>query len=128
MFPIGMKWEETEKVTPEKTACALGSGTVAVYGTPQMILLMEKTASQGIQRYLEPGQTSVGTSLEIAHTAATPVGMLVRCVAELVEAEGRRLLFQVDAYDEVGRIGGGRHERFIVREESFLAKAQGRKA
>ncbi len=127
-FPIGRKWEQEETVTQDKTAKAVGSGLVEVYATPMMVLLMENTAAACVQAFLESDQATVGTKVDVEHCAATPVGGKVRCVAELVEADGRRLVFQVDAYDEAGRIGGGRHERFVVRTEPFLAKAQTRRA
>ena len=68
-----------------------------------------------------------GTKLEIAHNAATPVGMQVWCESELVEVDGRRLVFKVEAFDAKGSIGGGTHERFIIKNEKFLAKAQSKK-
>ena len=77
--------------------------------------------------YLNDGEGTVGTKLEIAHNAATPVGMQVWCESELVEVDGRRLVFKVEAFDAKGSIGGGTHERFIIKNEKFLAKAQSKK-
>ena len=70
---------------------------------------------------------TVGTLLQITHDAPTPLGMKVWCESELTEIDGRRLVFSVSAYDETGKIGGGRHERFIVPNEKFQAKAERKK-
>lgn len=92
-----------------------------------MIALIEKAAAESVAAGLDPGMTTVGTRLDIAHTAATPVGMAVLAEAELSEIDGRRLVFTVRAFDEAGEIGSGTHERFIVNAEKFLAKAEAKK-
>ena len=84
---------------------------------------MEKAASDLMDSLLDEGSTSVGTALNIAHSAATPVGMQVRAVAEITGVEGRRISFKVTAFDEAGEIGSGTHERFIVFKEKFQQKA-----
>lgn len=109
-------------VTMDKTAASVGSGLLDVFATPQMIALMEATASESVAPYLDEGSTSVGTLVNVSHVAATPVGMTVRCESELTEVEGRKLVFNVKAYDECGLIGEGTHERFIVFSEKFMAK------
>ena len=109
-------------VTMDKTAATVGSGLLDVFATPQMIALMEATASESVAPYLDEGSTSVGTLVNISHVAATPVGMTVTCESELIEVEGRKLVFTVKAFDECGLIGEGRHERFIVFSEKFMAK------
>ncbi len=109
-------------VTMDKTAASVGSGLLDVFATPQMIALMEATASESVAPYLDEGSTSVGTVVNVSHVAATPVGMTVRCESELTEVEGRKLVFNVKAYDECGLIGEGTHERFIVFSEKFMAK------
>ncbi len=120
----GIKGKQTETVTEENTAAALGSGSLRVYATPAMIALMEKTALASVADALGDGMTTVGTKLDIAHTAASPVGSAITCESELTEIDRRRLVFRVTAYDEHGEIGSGIHERFIVDCEKFLAKAQ----
>lgn len=122
MLETGMKGRQEVMVTRENSASAVGSGLLEVFATPQMIALMEKTAWMSIADHLEEGEGTVGTKLEIAHTAATPIGMKVWCESELVEVDGRRLVFEVNAFDEKGPIGGGRHERFIIKNEKFMAK------
>ena len=121
---VGMTFEKEITVTEEMTAKYLGSGDVQVYATPMMILLMENTASACVAPYLDSGCVTVGTKLQIEHSAATPVGMQVRCKAVLSEIEGRALRFHVEAFDACGPIGSGIHERFIVAAERFNQKAQ----
>ncbi len=111
-------------VSEENTAAALGSGALPVFATPSMIALMEKAARESVQPFLEEGQGTVGTSLNVKHLAATPVGLRVRAEAELIEVDRRRLVFRVEARAGGEKIGEGTHERFIIDSERFLAKAQ----
>jgi predicted thioesterase len=124
---VGLTGEKREQVTEEKTAIRYGSGSVAVYATPAMVGLMEGAAMEAVAARLPEGMSTVGTELKIKHTAATPVGMAVRATAELVEVDGRRLVFAVKAFDEKEEIGVGTHERFVVKVEKFLAKAEGKR-
>ena len=127
MLTVGIKGTQSVTVANDNTAAAMGSGTLAVFATPAMIALMEKTAYISVQNELDEGCGSVGTLLNVKHLAATPVGMQVTCESELVEIDGRRLVFSVKAYDEKGLIGEGTHERFIVQNEKFLAKTNAKK-
>lgn len=122
MLKIGIENNSEVKVCENNTALALGSGTLAVFATPAMIALMEKTASQSVENYIEEAQTTVGTKLDVKHVAATPVGMTVKCESKLIDIDRSRLVFEVKAYDETGLIGEGIHERFIVDSEKFLNK------
>lgn len=119
----GIKYTIEKTVTTEMTARIMGSGTLDVLATPSMIALIEETAWKSVASELEPGMASVGTNLKIDHLAPTPVGMKVRCETELKEVDGRKLIFEVNVYDEKGLVGKGTHERFIINEEKFLAKA-----
>ena len=119
----GIKGYKELTVTPELTAAALGSGLLPVYATPAMVALMEETAAASVQPCLPEGQGTVGTLLELKHLSATPVGLKVFCETELVEIDRRRLVFEFKCRDEAGLIGEGRHERFIIKNESFMAKA-----
>lgn len=114
-------------VTHDKTAAAVGSGTLEVFATPAMIAMIEETAWKSVTPYLGKGQATVGTKLDISHIAPTPLGMAVRCETELSEVDGRCLKFKANVYDEKGLIGTGVHERFIVDAEKFQAKANGKK-
>lgn len=120
----GIKGTQKITVTKEMTAEVMGSGTLPVYATPSMIALMENTASKSVQAQLEDGQGTVGTLINVKHVSATPVGMEVTCETTLVEADRKRLVFEVKAFDEAGLIGQGTHERFIIDNEKFLSKAQ----
>ena len=119
----GIRGEQSVSVTAANTAKTMGSGTLDVFATPAMIALMEKTAWKSVASHLDEGCGTVGTLLNVTHDAPTPLGMKVWCESELTEIDGRRLVFSVAAFDETGRIGGGRHERFIVPNEKFQAKA-----
>lgn len=119
---IGIKGRTETVVNDTNTAKFVGSGSLDVFATPNMIGLMEQAAQASVAPCLEEGQGTVGTKIEISHDAATPLGMKVWAESELIEIDRRRLVFEVKAYDEAGLIGQGRHERFIIQNEKFLAK------
>jgi predicted thioesterase len=123
---VGLKNAVSEEVTTEKTAQAMGSGSLPVYATPAMTCLMEKAATEAVEHLMPDGWTTVGISLHVAHKAATPVGLTVRAEAEVTAVEGRKIVFTVRAYDDKEEIGVGTHERFAVAKEKFLAKAAGK--
>ena len=125
-IPIGTKGRAEENVSDFRTAIAMQSGELPVYATPAMAALMEKAAYTSIAPFLDNGKTSVGTMLNITHSASTPTGGAIRAEAEVTEVDGRRIAFSVKAFDSVGLIGEGTHERFIVTAESFLAKSKKR--
>lgn len=122
MLKTGLKGKEIEVVTDKNTALSIGSGELEVYATPAMTALMEKAAYKSVAPYLEKGQGTVGTMLNIVHTSATPMGMTVTAESELIEIDGRKLKFNVIAYDEKGKIGEGTHERFIINNQKFQQK------
>ena len=126
MLQIGIRGSGEAVVTEALTAKAMGSGELPVYATPAMVTLVEETAWKSVAPALEPGQGTVGTKLDLAHLAATPLGRKVRCETLLTEIDRRRLVFTAVVWDEAGKIGEGTHERFIVDNERFLAKADGR--
>ena len=95
-----------------------------VLATPKMIALMEKASMSAVDSYLDKGYTSVGTSIDVKHVSATPIGMKVDVKSELIKIDGKKLLFKVEAHDELGLIGEGTHERFIVDAEKFIKKAE----
>lgn len=123
MINTGIKGSRSVEVTESNTAMALGSGNLPVFATPAMIALIEQTASESVAPFLEEGASTVGTHLDIAHTSATPVGMMATCETELVEVDRRRLVFSVTVRDAKGEIGSGTHERFVVDVEKFMSKA-----
>ena len=126
MLQTGIKGTGEALVTEELSARAMGSGELPVYATPAMLMLVEETAWKSVAPALEPGQSTVGTKLDFSHLAATPLGRKVRCETLLTEIDRRRLVFSAEVWDEAGKIGEGTHERFIVDNEKFLAKADAR--
>ena len=123
MLETGIKGTGTVTVNEENTAKAMGSGTLDVFATPALIALMEETCWRSVANELEKGSGTVGTLLEIKHTAPTPVGMKVTCESTLTEVDGRRLVFEVIARDAKGVVGEGKHERFIIQNGKFQMKA-----
>jgi fluoroacetyl-CoA thioesterase len=116
-------------VSEDQTAHAMGNRGVHVYATPFVIGLLEDAAGAVLRPHLPPGGGSVGTMVEMKHLAATPVGMKVRAKATLLESDGKRYLFTVEAWDEKEKIAEGRHERFVVPDmERFLARAMKKSA
>lgn len=122
----GITGEVRIKVDEKETAIVYESGSVRVFATPALIRLMEKAALSSVAPYLEEGFTTVGTRVDVKHLAATPVGMDVVITSRLAEVEGKRLLFEVEARDQVDLIGKGTHERFIVKTDSFVKRTEGK--
>jgi predicted thioesterase len=120
----GLKGSIEIVVGEQHTAPHVGSGRVHVLATPVMVNLMEAAALQAVEGLLPAGHQTVGTHLDITHTAATPVGMRVNAYAELTGVDKRTLTFSVYAEDEKERIGGGIHERIIINLERFDVRMQ----
>lgn len=106
------------------TADAWGSGLLPVLSTPRVIALMEQAACAALADAMEEGKTTVGTRIDMQHTAATPMGMRVYAKAELVAVEGRALTFHIESFDEAGSIGSAEHQRFIVETARFMQKVE----
>ncbi|MCR5825163.1 MAG: thioesterase family protein [Oscillospiraceae bacterium] len=125
---IGDTWEVSGAVTEQTTAKHIGSGGLAVFGTPCMTAMMENAAYTLLQRTLPEGRSSVGTRLDVSHVSPSPVGMRVRATAEVtgLSADGRTVDFRVAAYDDAGLIGEGRHRRVIIDTQRFMAKCSGK--
>lgn len=119
---VGLKGNAETLVEREDTAAAVCSGSLLVYATPCMVALMEGAACNALEGILDEDQTTVGIELNIAHTAATPVGMEVRAEAEVTAVEGKIITFQITAFDEKGKIGEGTHKRAIINTQKFLDK------
>ena len=111
-------------VTTADTARALGSGELPVLATPAVAALIEKACWQAVAPELEPGKGTVGTRLALAHTAPTPVGMTVRCDCTLTAVDGRRLTFTARVCDAAGEVAHAGHERVVIDNDRFTAKAQ----
>ena len=124
---IGLKNSVAQVVTESDTAVAVGSGSLKVLATPKLIAFIEKAAAELVEKNLSPELTSVGILINFEHTAPTPVGMKFSAEVEIIEIDGRKIIFDVTAFDEVGEIGRGKHERFIVNREKFQSKADSKK-
>ncbi len=120
----GIKHREETLATEKNSAKSLGSGLVDVFATPMMVLLVESTASNSVLPCLGEDQATVGTVVNVKHTAATPIGMTVWCETELVEVDGKRLVFKAEVFDECGKVGEGTHERFIISVPRFMERTQ----
>ena len=116
-------YAKTITVTDSMLAKEVGSGDVAVYATPMMIALMEEVSAKCLKPFLDEGETSVGVAMNTTHAAATPAGMQVKAVAEIVAVDRKKVSFRVVASDERDTIGVAEHDRFIVWKEKFEQKA-----
>ena len=125
---IGLKGRAEIVVAYENTAAAVGSGLVPVFATPSMIALMDQAASSSLLPYLEEEQGSVGVHLDVSHETATPIGMKVWAESEVIEVNGKQIVFSVAAYDEAGLIGRGTHKRACINVECFMAKVEQKKS
>lgn len=120
---IGATAAEEVIVTDACTAISAGSGSLAVFGTPFMIALMEKATCSAVASFLEEGETTVGTNICVSHNKASGIGEKITARAELVKAEGRKLTFRVSAANEKAEIiGEGEIERFAVLSDKFMKR------
>jgi len=127
MIAVGLAKELTITVDSATLASSVGSGGIDVFSTPALIALMENAALSAVEAFLPPGQTTVGVRVDVRHLAATPAGEQVRARAELVEVDGRRLVFHVEAFDAHEKIGEGTHERMVVDPARLLARARAKR-
>ena len=124
VIKIGMSAERTLVVPPERTVGYLVPHMPMVYATPMMILEMEMAAADAISARLQSGWVTVGTEVDIRHLAATPVGARVRTTAKVIAVERRVIRFEVEAFDDLRRIGEGRHARALVDVASFTKRLE----
>ena len=126
-IPLGAKGTFTLRVLPEHLANRFKDAMLPqVLATPVMVLMMENAALNAIRPYLDPGESAVGTAIDVRHLAATPVAHEVRAEAEVIKAEGKHLEFRVSAHDEMEEIGHGTHRRTIINLDSFNARLAGK--
>lgn len=123
----GLVGEARTMVDETNLASAYAPGAVDLYATPAMVGLMEHAAIEAIEDLLPEGSVTVGTHLDVRHLAATPPGLEVRARAELIDVEGRRLRFRVEAFDPAEKIGEGTHERFVVELARLVGRAAGKR-
>ena len=114
-IPVGAKGTFTLRVTPAHLANQFKDAALPqVFATPMMVTIMENAALNAVRAYLDPGESAVGTVVNVRHLAATPVGHQVTATAEVTKVDGRRIEFKVSARDEIEEIGNGTHERMVV--------------
>lgn len=113
-------------VTEDITAKVVGSGDLEVLATPMMIAMMEKASSALVAPFLEEGETTVGTLVNVSHVKASLIGEKIEVESEVTLVDRKRLVFNVKAFSEAGLIGEGTHERFIVNSEKFMNKLRNR--
>jgi fluoroacetyl-CoA thioesterase len=121
-IPVGTKGESRVLVTSENAISFLGTEGARVLSTPHMIGYMERTCRDTVLPLLDGGHDTVGTHVAVSHLAAAPIGMTVRFLAEVVEVDGRRIRFRVEAWDEKEKIGEGTHERTVINVAKFATK------
>jgi fluoroacetyl-CoA thioesterase len=114
-------------VREEDLVSQLGGVTLHVLSTPRLFQLLETAAVDAIQEFLGPGQMSLGSLVKIRHLSPTPLGMRVTAHAILKEVDERRLLFWVDAHDELEKVAEGEHERVLVSREKFFLRIEKKK-
>jgi len=123
----GMTREETFQVAEEHAAIHVGSGGSRVLATPWMIAFMERAAHRLLAENLPAGESSVGVLVDIRHLAPTPIGATVRVQVEIVTLDGAQVTFSVQAWDQVEKIGEGRHQRVVINEARFLRRLERKK-
>ena len=122
MLNPGIKGSASVAVTAANTAAAMGSGELNVFATPALAALVEKACWQSVAPELDPGCGTVGTKLELAHNAPTPVGMMVRCESELTAVDGRKLTFSAVMYDDAGEVAAPPTSALSSRTKSSRRK------
>lgn len=122
----GLEGRAGLEVEASRTALAVGSGTVPVLATPEVVAVVERAAVAALEPALDEGQTTVGSRVEIDHLAPTPLGGRVEANARLESVDGRSLEFAFEVQDDAGVVARGRHVRALVDRERFLASARKR--
>lgn len=112
------------RVTENDTARKLGSGNLDVFATPAMIALVENASKSCVDLHLPCGYTTVGIEINVSHIKASPIGARIRGEAILKKVEGKKLIFEVNVWDEKGKIGYGKHIRYIVNSKDFMNRVK----
>ena len=124
----GMKEEVSHLVEDQHTAEHVGSGSMRVLATPMMIAFMEQVARDLLARHLPVGYSSVGVHVDVRHLAPTPLGGTVRVKCEVLEVDGSKVTFSVQAWDRVEQVGEGKHQRVVINEERFFSRVNAKAA
>lgn len=123
----GLVHEESFQVAEEHSAIQVGSGGSQVLATPWLIAFMERVAYRMLEELLPEGRSSVGVLVDIRHMAPTPIGSTVRVRAEIEDLQGSSVVYRVQAWDQVEKIGQGSHQRVVIDEARFLKRLEGKK-
>lgn len=115
-------FEASYTVTDDVAIHFMGPEITPVLSTPSMINWMEHTCRDNVRSMLNAGEDTVGMQVDVKHLAATPVGMKVRVVSKLIKTEGRVYSFEVEAFDEIDKIGEGSHKRASVNVAKFESR------
>jgi predicted thioesterase len=116
---VGRTYQSQTRVEEWMTASKAGNRGIDVLSTPQLLQFVEDAAMQCLAPLLEDDEVTLGTHVDLAHTSATPVGLIVRTEVEVLKVDGRRIEFAFTAFDERERIAEGTHERYITSRTSF---------
>jgi len=122
MLEKGLKHQSVMRVTDGNTAEFIGSGDMAVLATPAMVALMENAAMLAVALHIDEGETTVGSMISTSHLKPSKIGATISAIAELMEVDGRKLTFKIEAYDADVLIGAGEHVRYVVNRDRFLSK------
>ena len=122
MLEKGLKHQSVMRVTDGNTAEFIGSGDMAVLATPAMVALMENAAMLAVALHIDEGETTVGSMISTSHLKPSKIGATISAIAELIEVDGRKLTFKIEAYDADVLIGAGEHVRYVVNRDKFLSK------
>lgn len=126
VIQIGRVREESFQVVEEHLAIQVGSGGAPVLATPWLIAYMERVAYRMLAEVLSGGKSSVGVLVDVRHLAPTAVDSTVRVRAEIDELQGSRVMFKIQAWDEMEKIGEGIHQRVVIDEARFLKRVEGK--
>jgi predicted thioesterase len=121
---IGTTGECAFTVGAEHNITFASGGMPAVLSTPSLIGLIERTARESLEPFLEPDERTVGTEIELRHFAATPLGARVRITTRVIHVEGRKVSFQIEARDEQELVARGLHQRAVIRVDSFARRLE----
>jgi predicted thioesterase len=121
---VGRTYQSQTRVEEWMTAEKAGNRGVDVLSTPQLLQLVEDAAMQCLAPLMEPDEISLGTHVDLAHLAATPVGLIVRTEVEVIKVDGKRVEFAFTTFDEREKVADGTHERYITTREKFKERLE----
>jgi predicted thioesterase len=121
---VGRTYQSQTRVEEWMTAEKAGNRGVDVLSTPMLLQLVEDTAMQCLAPLMEPDDISLGTHVDLAHLAATPVGLIVRTEVEIIKVDGKRVEFAFTTFDEREKVADGTHERYLTTREKFKERLE----